>query len=182
MFFTHEPTVSRTQRRSDIHRLLKQKKEAPLTVQQKLYWQILNGLNVPTLLETIQRRFPERYLCYGPKAIDGTPPTIHSATVIWYRPPGYYNFKSLFLFGVWAADDPAHIIVGTRILPFSAHFYQPEAYFHRIRKDFTTDYGKNAPPPLPENTLLKTPYDSMQRLALRSQIKTVVEDWYESLK
>ncbi|MCS7072437.1 MAG: hypothetical protein NZM00_13100, partial [Anaerolinea sp.] len=100
--------------------------------------QILDGLNAWDTLERTRRQIsgsgPLR-LAFGPKPVAGSD---FAGAVIWKRAPGYHSYKILTVTGVWCrrVGDEAHILIGSKHLPYQAPFYDPEAYFQILRRDY----------------------------------------------
>jgi hypothetical protein len=132
------------------------------------------------ILDDLRKRTPSGNLCFGPMDVYGAK---WSGVVVWYRPAGYHSYKTLTLLGVWACVDQEAtlIIVGTRPLPFTAPFYDPEAYFYKIPHSFDLYYGDDAPPPEEEDRLLEVRYNPAQRLALRDDIEAVLAEYVKSI-
>lgn len=125
---------------------------------------ILDDINAFGAVEWLVDNPPADWLVYGPKPL-------RSAVVVWMRPTGYYNYRTLTLFGVWLADGV--ISVGVHQLPFSAAHFNPESYFHHIRRDFRVHYG-DVPNP-PDEPLYQIRYDPAQRLTIRREIQKLTE-------
>lgn len=126
---------------------------------------ILDDLNVLDTLETIRKRSK---LTYGPKVILSALPS--RAVVVWRRPAGYHGYKTLTLFGVWAylRDNAPIITIGAKQLPFSAPFYDADAYHKLIRQNYDLYYrDDNRPPAQPAFSVR---YDPDQRLELRETL------------
>ena len=157
----------------------KSHQKPPQTPVQRELHRILDDLNAFGFLEDARNRTPPEMLCFGPKDIYG--PT-WSGVVIWLRPAGYHNYQTLLLLGVWAATaiDEAQILVGRRTLPFTAPFYNPEAYFHTIRRTFDIYYDGNTEPPADQDRLHEVVYDPSQRLAIRQDIEIALEQFMAS--
>lgn len=130
---------------------------------------VLDSVNAFGTLEDVRDQTPAALLCFGPKTVFGA---TWSAVVIWQRPTGHYNYKTLTLLGVWAKGEAegTRLIVGTRTLDYIAPYYAPESYFKHLRKDFTIHYGPAAPPPDEAGQLYTAMYDPALRLQLRQEI------------
>jgi hypothetical protein len=126
---------------------------------------ILDNLNIMDTLDRLRSRAP---LCYGPKVIRSAAPSM--GVVVWQRPAGYHGYKTLRLVGVWVQPrgEKVMVAVGKKLLPFSAPFYDADAYHKLIRKNYDLYYrDDNTPPAQPAYSV---PYDAEQRLDLRATI------------
>lgn len=152
---------------------------ASLAAEQNQLTAILDSLNALGILEEVQKRPPPGVLCFGPKPVSGLEPAVWSGAVIWYRPPDYHAYKTLFLLGLWAqkSDDGVQILAGTRALPYCGLPFNPESYFFHIRRTFETYYGSDAGPPDDSGRLFARRYDPAARLAMRREIETVLKQW-----
>jgi hypothetical protein len=138
---------------------------------------VLDDLNAFGFLDDARRKVTDEILCFGPKDVYGSS---WSGVVIWFRPTGYHGYKALTLLGIWAcADmDTVPVIMGTRVLAFSAPFYNPEAYFHHIRHSFDLYYSDDASPPTEPDRLYGTAYIPSRRLEIRGEIETVLTQYW----
>lgn len=173
------PRTSRTSRYSRYNRqttvleqialIRRAKAEAPKRAAQEDLARILDGLNVWDALDTLRASRFARNLCSGPKAVSGFEPIPFVGVVIWHRPAGYYGYKTLTVLGVWAhmeAGLPV-IKIGQKRLSFSAPFYDAEAYFKLIRREYDLYYKDDGTPPA---DALAIPYHHDERLALRDTV------------
>ncbi len=127
--------------------------------------QVLDDLNVMDTLEALHRRVKQTY---GPKIITSALPS--KGVVVWQRAAGYYGYKTLKLFGVWAyaRDETPVIVIGSKMLAYSEPFYEAEAYHKLIKQSYDLYYrDDNRPPPLPAYSVR---YDPEARLDLRATI------------
>ena len=140
---------------------------------------VLDALNVFGFLDEARRKVPDAILCFGPKDVYGSG---WSGVVVWFRPAGYHGYKTLTLLGIWAcADrDAVPVIMGTRTLAFTAPFYNPEAYFHNIRRGFDLYYGDDASPPAESDRLYVTDYTPSRRLEIRGKIESVLDQYMQN--
>lgn len=168
----------------EIQKRRQQMQQAPQREAQTGLARYLDNLNAFGVLEAVQQNPPDKKLYFGPGDYRGFTPVTWAATVIWFRPPGYHNYKTITLLGVWAAGEvmSPEIVVGTRQLNFSAPFYNGESYFRQLRKSFETYYGKDAPPPEEANTLYKAHYESEKRLEMRQTIAKVIREWCDRVQ
>ena len=102
--------------------------------------------------------------------------------VLWYRPPGYHHYQLLNLLGIWARgeNDQIQIIVGTRALTYQGNYYNPESYFHHIRRTYETYYGKDASPPGGSGQLYTVIYDPARRLEIRRELDSTLAQWAQT--
>lgn len=140
---------------------------------------VLDGLNVFGLLESHQRRPPKGMLCFGPKSVFGRTPSTWAAVVIWYRPPGYHQYRTLHLLGIWAqtTEGDITILAGKQNLGFRAAHYNAESYFTHLPGDFQIYYGRIETPPANDQVLYTERYDPLRRLALRFELDRVIGRW-----
>jgi hypothetical protein len=99
--------------------------------------------------------------------------------VIWSKPKGYYHYETLTLLGIWAVEieELPKITIGTKVLPFHAPIFNPESYYHHIKRRFDLYYQDDGSPP-PENARLYTVnYVSESRLAIRAAIQRELGRW-----
>lgn len=158
--------------------------QQPDRTEQAEQFRLLDNLNAFGVLEGVQRNPPKSQLCFGPRDVRGTRPDDRpwAGVVVWYRPPGYFNYRRITLLGIWIqTDEPERrLIIGTRVLAFEAPFYTPESYFQTMRTTFEQHYGTNAAPPAEANQLFNAPYLPEQRLQLRQQLEATIAQWRET--
>jgi hypothetical protein len=144
---------------------------------------VLDGLDAFGVLERAQHRMPASQLCFGPKAVRGGMPAAWVGVVIWYRRPGYHNYKTLNLLGIWAREtgQAVEIVVGRRTLNYVASHYNPESYFYHLQRTFETYYGSDASPAQGVGCILTVEYKSEQRLQQRSEIEAALNGWVKLL-
>jgi hypothetical protein len=90
--------------------------------------------------------------------------------VLWQRAPGYFGYKLLTLYGLWAlhtAEGGVQVLAATRRLAYALDFYEADAYHKRIRREFTLYYNDNGHPPA--EPAWSAEYSAGDRLALRAQ-------------
>ena len=141
----------------------------------------LNDLNATGYLEAVQTEDFGQILCFGPKVLSGES---WMAVVVWCRPRGYYGYRTLTLLGLWAVAESESgaivIIMGTKMLPFSGHYFNAEAYFQHIRSRFDLYYAGEVSPPPDESRRYTTVYDPARRLDIRRDIESELAQWVES--
>lgn len=129
---------------------------------------VLDGLDAWGVLEATRDRAPKGIIMFGPRVVRRGDCV---GVVVWQRAPGFYGYRTLTLFGVWALQA-GNICIGTKQLTYSAATYNPESYHKLIRKDYKTYYrDDNAPPATP---VWSARYVPAERLALRRQLAEVV--------
>lgn len=171
------PTIpamnNRTDIRTEIARLRRERAEAPAREAQEGLAAILDGLNAMNALESLRQKRFNRYLANGPKAVFGINPFPWVGTVIWHRPSGYYGFKILTIYGVWAfremVDSDPLIVIGAKRAPYAIDFFEAETYMKLMKRDFSTYYKDDGSPPIRENWLWSAPY-AADRLTQRTQL------------
>jgi len=133
---------------------------------------VLAGLNVLQSLEEAAHQYVRELLWNGPGSYTGKE---WASVVIWLREKGYYNYKELTLFGVWAVkeSDGEALLVGTRKLAYSAPIYNSESYQRLIKRDFTAYYGEGQPPEA-DDVIHRATWAVDRRLALRQEIRDVL--------
>lgn len=126
---------------------------------------VLDDLNVMDTLEALRRRAK---LTYGPKIITSALPS--KGVVLWQRASGYYGYKTLKVFGVWAflRDEATVIAVGSKMLAFSSPFYDADAYHKLIKQNYDLYYTDDNRPPAQASFSVR--YDAEERLELRETI------------
>lgn len=171
-----------------------QQSSAPI---QSLLAIALDGLNAAGLLSAIKKRPPADMSAYGPKTFSGsvTVPRIGDTTipeqwigsVMWHKPKGYGYYRTLRLLGIWAVGNfnATRIMIGEKRLTFSAPIFNPESYYHHIKRKFDIFYSGNASPPLEEiqgGLLYDAGYNEAERLKTRETLRGVLRDWVTAYK
>lgn len=134
---------------------------------------ILDSLDAWGAAETARTLMP-RLISWGPKAVSGLLPMTWVGVVVWQRAPGYSGYKLLTVRGIWALQEgtDARIIVGQKVLPYSASFYEAEAYHKLIRKGFDIYYSDTGAPPTTTRS-----YDALYSLEQRLEMREAVKAW-----
>jgi hypothetical protein len=130
---------------------------------------VLAGLDVLSVLEEHAPKYLQDILHYGPASFAGEG---WASALVWYRQKGYYTYRELTLFGVWVMDgaDTTTILLGTKLLQYSAPVYNPSSYHHLIKNGFKTYYGDSGSPPSRDNIHYETTFDPTARLKLRQTL------------
>ena len=152
-----------------VARLRRLHDEAPLRAAQADLASVLDGLNALDTLDSLRTGALSRVLSGGPLAISGAQPIPWVGAVIWQRAPGYFGYKMLTLYGLWAQHTPDGplLLAGVRRLADARDFYEADAYHKRIRREFALYYADDGHPPAePSWSARFRPED---RLALRAQ-------------
>lgn len=170
----------------------RQESSAPI---QSLLSMALDGLNAAGLLAAIKRRPPPDMSAYGPKTFSGSiGKPVHAplpeqwvGTVMWHKPKGYQYYRTLRLLGIWAlgVGSSTRLVIGEKRLTYNAAIFNPESYYHHIKRKFDIYYTGNASPPLQENEgniLYDAIYNEAQRLQTRSVLGDVLRVWVTGYK
>jgi hypothetical protein len=188
----------RNARYAEILKRIEQRKQketsAPI---QSLLSAALDELNAAGLLAAIKRRPPQDMSAYGPKTFSGSTAPITDATpipeqwlgtVMWHKPKGYQSYQTLRLLGIWAlgtGSDHIRLVIGEKRLTYNAAIFNPESYYHHIKRKFDIYYAGNASPPLQEsegNILYDSIYDATKRLQTRAALRDVLRTWVTNYK
>ncbi len=150
-----------------LNEIMARRRAKQLAPQQDVLARVLDDLNAVDTLDALRRR---NKLTYGPQVLRGAT----MGVVVWRRAAGYYGYKTLSLIGVWAVlrDDAAnavpYVIVGKKLLAFSAPFYDADAYHKLIRKNYDLYYHDDGTPPVKPS--LAVHYAADERLDLRAPV------------
>ncbi len=182
----------RNARYAEILKRIEQRKQqqtsAPI---QSLLAAALDALNAAGLLTSIKRRPPADMSAYGPKSFNGNRRTAEGqaqewvGTVMWHKPTGYQHFQTIRLLGIWAIGDgrTIRLVIGEKRLTFSAPIFNPESYYHHIKRKFDLYYTGDASPPLEAKGLIfDAPYDESKRLETRSALQAALRQWIAAYK
>ncbi len=139
--------------------------------------QMLDSLDAWRALESALQALP-RLHAWGPKTVSGLLPLPWVGAVIWRRGGGFTGYKTLMITGVWAQQtvDGAHVVVGHKVLPYGAPFYEAESYHKLMRDGFDVYYQDDGSPPPPASRALDVVYREGERLALRMSIRQALGD------
>lgn len=69
------------------------------------------------------------------------------------------------------------IVVGTKAVPYSVPYFNPEAYYRHLKSGFQLYYKDHGGPPPPERWLLRARYAPLRRLELRQAIEDTLAGW-----
>ncbi|MBC7813416.1 MAG: hypothetical protein H7175_19810 [Burkholderiales bacterium] len=138
---------------------------------------ILDNLSAFASFEDARRRVPREVLAFGPKAVRGYGPPMWVGVVVWYRPGGYYRYRTCYLLGLWALreDNRTQVIVGKKTLKYAQSVYNAESYFKQMQEGFELYYGDKGSPPPATNWLYSAEYKPLERLKLIAEIKDVLK-------
>jgi hypothetical protein len=169
---------TRDERFNDILRRLEQRKQADLRApQEHLLGVTLDDLNAAGQLEKLKRRPPAGINAFGPKTFSSRSGAIWVGSLLWHKPKGYGHYLTLGLLGIWACvqGNETAIILGEKSLAFSAPIFNPESYYHHIKRRFDLYYPLETAPP--EVSLYRVVYDPEQRLSIRSTLEQHLTAW-----
>lgn len=176
----------RSQRYEDILRAIElRKREQAAAPTQSELTSALDGLNIAGMLEYIRKRPPQGLSVYGPRRFTSPllPLTaernIWVASAIWHKPKGYLYYEMLSLLGIWAISHTDGILIrlSEKTLTFSAPVFNPESYYHHIKRKFDLHYKGDASPPSTVADLYQVFYQPAERLQLREAIESHLRDW-----
>ena len=150
--------------------------EAPLRETQSALAAMLDGVNALGALDALREATLSKALSGGPLVVQGAAPAPWVGTVIWQRAPGYFGYKMLTLYGVWALQlgEDTQLRAGVRRLAYALDFYEADAYHKRFRREFALYYADDGAPPGEELAAWTARYTPEDRLALRSAIETAL--------
>jgi hypothetical protein len=178
----------------------RQREQASAPIQSALA-AALDSLNAAGLLAAVKRRPPVEMSAYGPKTFKGLVTSLDSllaadgqnslgpfhwtGSVLWHKPKGYFHYQTLGLLGVWALEDSdgISVVAGEKRLSFNAPVFNPESYYHHIKRRFDLFYEGDASPPDAgagaDSVLQGLRFDLAQRLGLREALESVLRAWFE---
>lgn len=143
----------------------------------------LDAVNALGFLEDIQRARLQQIRVYGPRSFTGQQPAPWAGVAAWYKRRGYYDYRTLYLLGVWATPDEGGAVrlsLGVKALAFSAPAFNPESYHYQLRRHFNVYYAGEASPPPDEALRWSAVYDPAQRLALRDALQAALAAWRQT--
>ncbi|MBL8146738.1 MAG: hypothetical protein JNL34_10170 [Anaerolineae bacterium] len=145
--------------------------EAPLRAAQAELAAILDGLNALGELDKLRESGLSRLLSGGPVAVQGSLPEPWVGAVIWQRAPGYFGYRTLTLYGIWALrnGEETQLRTGVRRLAYALDFFEADAYHKRIRREFALYYADDGAPPAEDAAVWNASYTPDNRLALRAE-------------
>ncbi len=150
-----------------LRRIAERKAQQQYTQRRDALTTALDLLNAADALSRVV--VPDGRYIYGPRLI---PARTSQGIVIWSCPKSYTGYKLLTVLGVWAqhTDEDIRVIVGSKRLPYSAAFFEAEAFYRLIRKGYDIYYSDDGAPPAPAARLLDVPYALSERLGQRQAI------------
>jgi hypothetical protein len=168
-----------------LRRIQERRAQAASAPVQGLLAAALNDLNAAGFLENLRRRPPAGLNIYGPRTAHARAGAVPQwlASILWHKPKGYYRYQTLGLLGIWALEqgDAVQIVVGRRLLAFNAPVFNPESYYHHLRRRYDLHYPDDSGPPDETWRLLAAVYRVDERLALRAQIEAALRGWAETI-
>ncbi len=167
-----------------LRRIEQRKREEANAPQQDSLATLLDHVNAWGFLEDLKKSRPKQFNCYGPKSFRGYIPASWVGGLVWCKPKGYYHYETLTLLGIWAyeVEDVAHITLGAKMLPFNAPVFNPESYYHHIKRRFDLYYEDDGSPPPDSARLYTANYDSSKRLEIREAIQNEVARWAKAYR
>jgi hypothetical protein len=151
--------------------------EAPLRETQSALAAVLDSVNALGALDALREAALSKALSGGPLVVQGSAPEPWVGAVIWQRAPGYFGYKTLSLFGLWAVrlEDGTQLRAGVRRLAYALDFYEADAYHKRIRREFALYYADDGAPPSVETAAWTARYTPEDRLALRAAVAAALQ-------
>lgn len=152
--------------------------EAPLRATQAELATMLDGLNALSELDQLREAALSRVLSGGPIAVQGSTPEPWVGAVVWQRASGYFGYRTLTLYGIWAlrVGPDTQLRTGIRRLAYALDFFEADAYHKRIRREFALYYADDGSPPNEASAAWTAGYSSADRLALRDQAAAAIRD------
>lgn len=132
----------------------------------------LDAVNAWGYLEDWRGRDVLPVNCYGPGVLRGLFPVAWAGVLIWYKPRGYYHYQTLNILGIWALraeENAVDLRLATTTAAYKLAFFNVEAYFNRIQREFKTFYDSSGTPPQTP-PLYSTRYDPARRLDIRREL------------
>lgn len=150
--------------------------EAPLRAIQAELAAILDGLNALGDLDQLREAGLSKFLSGGPLVVQGTQPEPWVGAAIWQRAPGYFGYRTLTLYGIWALriGEETQLQTGVRRLAYALDFFEADAYHKRIRREFALYYADDGGPPDEANAAWSAVYTPESRLALRADAAAAI--------
>jgi hypothetical protein len=162
---------------SEIARLRREKAKAAQQEHASALADALDSLDAMGTLESLRRaKFP-KHTCWGPKSVYGLGDRPYVGAVAWRRGDGYYGFKTLTIWGVWAtytapeSRQEVTLLIGDKQAAYTTAFYSPDAYMKLMRDDYTVYYKDDGSPPPPERIRAAIPVVRAERLAQRDLLR-----------
>lgn len=144
---------------------------------------VLDDVNAWGYLEQWHEHHLKSVNLFGPGIFRGYVPVTWAGVCLWYKPRGYHHYSSLYLLGIWAvrAGEGIELRLGVRDLPYALPFFNAEAYYFRIQREFKTFYHDNGTPADASCCSYVVTYAASHRLATRRAIQSALADWAASL-
>jgi len=148
-------------------------------LEKKQLTDILQMLNVASVLDTIVSRDDLPIRLYGSHLIDTNSTWI--GLLIWYHAKTIHAYRELTLMGLWVVRDEQQIQIriGQRKLKYAQAVYTAEAYHKLIKKHWTPYYKDDGSPPTSDQANWVVKYDQAQRLNIRAQIADYFANWLD---
>lgn len=166
-----------------IRRIQQRRQQAEAAPTQESLGGILDELNALGYLETAGKKRLRQVNCYGPEVFRGFGLPVWSGAVLWYKRRGYYEYRTLYLLGIWAiSGSPAVVAVGTKELAFNAPAFNPESYYFHLKRRFDVYYAGDAAPPPEDRWRCHMVYDPARRLEQRQAVEAALEAWMDEVR
>jgi|FLYN01.1.fsa_nt_gi hypothetical protein len=167
-----------------LRRIAQRKREEANAPKQDDLAAILDGVNAWGFLEDLKQSGLKQINCYGPKSLRGYIPISWVGVVVWCKPKGYYHYETLTLLGIWAYEEAGtpHITLGAKALKFSAPIFNPESYYHHLKRRFDLYYTGDGAPPQDSSRLYTIKYEPSERLEIRAAIQRELARWAEAYR
>ncbi len=158
-------------RRAEARKQAQEKAAAQITLSA-----VLDSLNALDTLDDVRLTDRKGWLCWGPRAFKGRD---WVAALLWCKPATYHGYRLLTAFGIWAIaqENAVEVVLGTKQLPYTAPFYEAEAYHKLMREGFDTYYSDDGSPPPEGDRLYSARYDADKRLEMRDALKAEIRRW-----
>jgi hypothetical protein len=144
----------------------------------------LDEVNALGFLERVRKRDLQSINCYGPKAFQSNrfAESLWAGAVLWHKPRGYYHFQTLGLLGIWVYPqaDQVMVMLGEKDLAFKGPIFNPESYYHHLKRRFDMYYDGDASPTPASNQPYTAAYDAGERLAVRAILEAKIADWIQA--
>jgi hypothetical protein len=167
-------------RRNRTNRIDKPTINRPLSVVNDDLGSTLDALNAWGYLEEWKDAKLKQVNCFGPDVFRGYLPTAWAGVILWSKRRGYYHYSTLYMVGIWAIraeENAIDVVIGTKEAAYNQPFFNAEAYYYRIQREFKTLYQDNGAPPAEDRHLYKARYEPTQRLEARQVIEKTLKTW-----
>jgi len=160
-----------------LRRIEQRRREQAVAPKQDDLASVLDAVNAWGFLEELRERRLRKINLYGPKICRGYTPAPWAGVVVWYKRKGYYHYQTLTLLGIWAfygEGESILLTVGAKALEFAESVFNPESYYHHIKRRFDLYYHDDGSPPPESGRRCTITYREPERLAVREAIQREV--------